>query len=104
MTTSIREWLRGVAQVLLQSPWETRQVAAKCISVVVETRPVLAEWLLDDLVEVADKVREGSVTKRLLGCVVVLFGGGESNNRCMLGFLFLFFGREISLQSLSCWP
>lgn len=51
-----REWLRGVALVLLQSPWETRQMAAKCMSEMVESRPVFAEWLLDQLEEVVDQV------------------------------------------------
>lgn len=53
-----RVWLRGVARVLLQSQWETRRVAMKCISEVVVLRPVVAEWLLGDLEEVAEKVRE----------------------------------------------
>ena len=52
-----RVWLRGVARVLLQSPWETRQVAVKCVSEVVLLRPVVAEWMLEDLQEVAEKVR-----------------------------------------------
>lgn len=51
-----REWLRGVALVLLQSPWETRQMAAKCLSEMVESRPIFAEWLLDQLEEVVDQV------------------------------------------------
>ena len=53
----LREWLGGVALVLLRSPWEMRQVAAKCVTEVVESRPVCAEWLLDHLEEVVDQVR-----------------------------------------------
>ena len=49
----------GVARILLQSPWETRRVAGKCISEVVTSRPVLAEWLLEDLGAMVKKVSGG---------------------------------------------
>ena len=39
--------------MLLQSPWETRKVAAKCISEVVYARPILAECILQELVGAA---------------------------------------------------
>lgn len=59
VTVAFREWLRGVARIVLQSPWETRKMAGKCISEVIVSRPVLAEWLLDYLQEVLEKVSKG---------------------------------------------
>lgn len=53
----LREWLGGVALVLLQSPWKLQQAAAKCVCVVVESKPVCAEWLVDYLERVVDQVR-----------------------------------------------
>ena len=51
---SCREWLGGVVRVLLQSPWATRQLAAKGLAAIVELRPLLAEWLLEELVGVTE--------------------------------------------------
>lgn len=43
-----------MARVLLQSPWATRQVAAKGLAAIVELRPLLSEWLLEELVGMAE--------------------------------------------------
>jgi hypothetical protein len=62
-----RVWLRGLTRVLLQSPWETRQAAIKCVSEVIALRPVMAEWMLGDLEEITEKVTAG----KLESCVTV---------------------------------
>lgn len=45
-----------MVRILLRSPWRTRQLAARSIKKVVETRPVLAEHLLDILSDIVYKV------------------------------------------------
>ena len=51
----VREWLGGVVKILLESPWQTRREAVQCIQRVVESKPVLAEELLDILQDLVDK-------------------------------------------------
>ncbi len=50
-------WLGCVVQVLLQSPWQLRQAAAKCIAEVVLVQPIFAEWLVEMVEAAIEKVR-----------------------------------------------
>ena len=51
-----RQWLEGVVQVMLNSPWKTQKAAAQCLSRAVEHQPKTALMSLDILEAVQEKV------------------------------------------------